>query len=422
MKRGAGTRAGLGERRAGRAGGAGRAAPARRRSPPSPPAARSTRAGGLAGAIGRKLACAPRLPDACRHHPLVPAYGWPLARLARALAPAPLALPGPPGLPLVPVDFRRCRRESCAVAAGPHLTASRPPHHRLHRARSTAAARGGWVEVVYWLYRPALGWERLVRRADPGRRRSRRRHRGPRSRTTPPWSRSRPSPAATTTSSRPANARPGSGGSPAATPAGRARSWPPAAAFSLSASSCAWRISPRQSVVRKTSRIAAKPSTTDQAAIAIWVPTEKERTAVAGRAVQGRDQQRLLGAGAARGEGDDVGDRLHAHHQHHVADRAADPEGLEEEPEGGEAEEPADPLPGGDLAQVAARLGEDHHALPDPGPEAAHAVGEQVDADRDRQQGHADGDRRRASGGRPRRRSRRRAGRGSAAAAAAGPG
>ncbi|MEA3034857.1 MAG: hypothetical protein QOH04_616, partial [Sphingomonadales bacterium] len=79
---------------------------------------------GLAGAIGRRLACAPRLPDGCRHHPLVPAYGWPLARLARALAPAPVGVAGPSGLPLVPVDFRRCRRESCAVAAGPHLTAS----------------------------------------------------------------------------------------------------------------------------------------------------------------------------------------------------------------------------------------------------------------------------------------------------------
>ena len=33
-------------------------------------------------------------------------------------------------------------------------------------------------------------------------------------------------------------------------------------------------------MVRKTSRIATKPRTTDQAAIAIWVPTEKERTAV----------------------------------------------------------------------------------------------------------------------------------------------
>lgn len=118
----------------------------------------------LAGAIAKKLGCAPRLPDGCRHHPLVPAYGWPLARLARAVAPPPVALPGPSGLPLAPVDFRRCRRESCAVAAGPHLTAS---------GRRTTAftelidrrAEAGWVEVVYWLYRPTLGWERIVRRA-----------------------------------------------------------------------------------------------------------------------------------------------------------------------------------------------------------------------------------------------------------------
>jgi hypothetical protein len=118
----------------------------------------------LAGAIAKKIGCAPRLPDGCRHHPLVPAYGWPLARLARALAPAPVAIPGPSGLPLAPVDFRRCRRESCAVAAGPHLTAS--------GRRTTAFTelvdrrRGdGWVEIVYWLYRPTLGWERLARRA-----------------------------------------------------------------------------------------------------------------------------------------------------------------------------------------------------------------------------------------------------------------
>jgi Flp pilus assembly pilin Flp len=119
----------------------------------------------LAGAIGRRIVCGPRAPGACHHHPLVPAYGWPLARLARALAPAPAAEPGPSGLPLVPVDFRRCRRESCAVAAGPHLTTS--------RRRTTAFTElvdrrrtEGWVEVVYWLYRPTLGWDRVVRRAD----------------------------------------------------------------------------------------------------------------------------------------------------------------------------------------------------------------------------------------------------------------
>jgi Flp pilus assembly pilin Flp len=118
----------------------------------------------LAGAIAKKLECGPRLPDSCRHHPLVPAYGWSLARLARALAPAPVGLPGPSGLLLMPVDFRRCRRESCAVAAGPHLTAS---------GRRTTAftevvdhrSSTGLVEVVFWLYRPSIGWDRLTRRA-----------------------------------------------------------------------------------------------------------------------------------------------------------------------------------------------------------------------------------------------------------------
>jgi hypothetical protein len=118
----------------------------------------------LAGAIAGKLECAPRLPDSCRHHPLAPAYGWPLARLTRALAPAPVALPGPSGLPLMPVDFRRCRRESCAIAAGPHLTASGRRTtaftELVDRRRSS-----GWVEVVYWLYRPTLGWQRYARRA-----------------------------------------------------------------------------------------------------------------------------------------------------------------------------------------------------------------------------------------------------------------
>jgi hypothetical protein len=118
----------------------------------------------LADAIGKKMRCGPHLPDDCRHHPLVPAYGWPLARLARALAPAPAALSGPSGLPLMPVDFRRCRRESCAVAAGPHLTVSGRRTtaftELIDRRRAT-----GLVEVVYWLYRPGLGWERQVRRA-----------------------------------------------------------------------------------------------------------------------------------------------------------------------------------------------------------------------------------------------------------------
>jgi Flp pilus assembly pilin Flp len=118
----------------------------------------------LAGALGRRIACAPRLPGACRHHPLVPAYGWPLARLARALAPPPTAEVGPGGLPLVPVDFRYCRSESCAVDAGPHLTAS----GRRTTAFTQVVDRRrslGWIEIAYWLYRPSIGWEHQIRRA-----------------------------------------------------------------------------------------------------------------------------------------------------------------------------------------------------------------------------------------------------------------
>lgn len=119
----------------------------------------------LAAAIGKRLACAPHLPDACRHHPLVSAYGWPLARLVRALAPAPLARPGPSGLPLVAVDFRRCRSESCGVYAGPHLTASGRRTTAFTQLLDRRRSRG-WVEIVYWFYRPGLGWERVERRAD----------------------------------------------------------------------------------------------------------------------------------------------------------------------------------------------------------------------------------------------------------------
>ena len=113
----------------------------------------------VAGAIGRRIACAPRLPDACHHHPLVPAYGWPLARLARALAPAPTARAGPAGLPLIPVDFRLCRSESCALPTRPR---GRPTAFTSIRDLRRSV---GWVELTYWMYRPTIGWDRIVRRA-----------------------------------------------------------------------------------------------------------------------------------------------------------------------------------------------------------------------------------------------------------------
>jgi hypothetical protein len=116
----------------------------------------------LGGAIARRIACAPRLPAPCRRDPLVEAYGRPLAGAVRALAPAPTARPGAGGVPLAPVDFRRCRRPSCAVAAGPRLTTA----GRRTTAFTAVFDRrrsGGDVALDYWLYRPGLGWERVER-------------------------------------------------------------------------------------------------------------------------------------------------------------------------------------------------------------------------------------------------------------------
>lgn len=122
----------------------------------------------LGGTLGRKVRCAARSPGPCWRDPLTAAYGRPLAGLVRALAPAPATRTGPSGLPLVGVDFRRCRRESCAVPLpgprGKHLTRSNRRTAAFtsveHRRRA-----GGDVRISYWIYRPRLGWERIVRRA-----------------------------------------------------------------------------------------------------------------------------------------------------------------------------------------------------------------------------------------------------------------
>lgn len=120
----------------------------------------------LGSTLGRKLRCAARGPGPCWRDPLTEAYGRPLAGLVRALAPPPATRPGPVGAPLYPVDFRRCRRESCALGGerSPKLTAS--------GRRTTAFASvddrrrsDRTLTVSYWLYRPTLGWERVDREA-----------------------------------------------------------------------------------------------------------------------------------------------------------------------------------------------------------------------------------------------------------------
>jgi Flp pilus assembly pilin Flp len=119
----------------------------------------------LGTAITRKLRCAPRLPGPCWRDPLTDVYGRPLAGLVRALAPAPEPRAGAGAVPLVGVDFRSCRSAGCAAWTGDErLTAS---NRRTTAFTSVEDRRrtGGGVEVTYWIYRPSLGWERIVRRA-----------------------------------------------------------------------------------------------------------------------------------------------------------------------------------------------------------------------------------------------------------------
>jgi Flp pilus assembly pilin Flp len=134
----------------------------------SPP---TTAAHELGSTLARRLRCAPALPGPCWRDPLTLAYGRPLAGAVRALAPSPHTAAAADGSPLLPVDFRYCRSESCAVPKpgpeGRHLTGS--------GRRTTAFTvvederrSSGIVRISYWLYRPGLGWEPVRREAGRG--------------------------------------------------------------------------------------------------------------------------------------------------------------------------------------------------------------------------------------------------------------
>jgi hypothetical protein len=113
--------------------------------------------------IARRIACAPRYPVPCGRNPLALAYGFPVGKLVRHLAPPAAARSG-----AMPVDFRYCRRPSCAAPGSePGLTAS---GRRVTEFTSVEDLRrgGGPVRVTYWLYRPSAGWQQIVRTATAG--------------------------------------------------------------------------------------------------------------------------------------------------------------------------------------------------------------------------------------------------------------
>jgi hypothetical protein len=107
--------------------------------------------------IARRIACSGRYPVPCGRNPLALAYGFPVGKLVRSLAPTPGLSGGE-----LPVDFRYCRQPSCAhPGSDPGLTSS---GRRVTEFVSVERV-GDQVRVTYWLYRPGIGWERMVRLA-----------------------------------------------------------------------------------------------------------------------------------------------------------------------------------------------------------------------------------------------------------------
>jgi hypothetical protein len=112
--------------------------------------------------LARRIACTPRYPVPCGRNPLALAYGFPLGKLVRGLAPAAVTEQGE-----LPVDFRYCRQPSCArPGSDAGLTSS---GRRVTEFTSVEDDRraSGPVRITYWLYRPGLRWERVVRTAGP---------------------------------------------------------------------------------------------------------------------------------------------------------------------------------------------------------------------------------------------------------------
>jgi hypothetical protein len=110
--------------------------------------------------LARRIACTPRYPVPCGRNPLALAYGFPLGKLVRFLAPTPAVKGGE-----LPVDFRYCRQPSCASPASDQgITSS---GRRVSEFTSVEDLRrsGSPVRITFWLYRPGLGWQRIVRAA-----------------------------------------------------------------------------------------------------------------------------------------------------------------------------------------------------------------------------------------------------------------
>jgi hypothetical protein len=110
--------------------------------------------------LARRIACTPRYPVPCGRNPLALAYGFAVGKVVRSLAPVPAVKAGE-----LPIDFRYCRRATCATPSGdPGLTSSRRRVTEFTSVEDLQPSSGP-VRITYWLYRPGLPWERIDRTA-----------------------------------------------------------------------------------------------------------------------------------------------------------------------------------------------------------------------------------------------------------------
>lgn len=119
---------------------------------------------GIGVRIANRIACGPVGPGPCRSHPLVEAYGEDLAKAIRALGPPPAILLDPAGRRLLPVDFRYCRRASCAeLDPGDPLLRLTASNRRTTWFTEVTESANGHL-VTWWGFWPGIGW-RAIRRA-----------------------------------------------------------------------------------------------------------------------------------------------------------------------------------------------------------------------------------------------------------------
>jgi len=119
---------------------------------------------GLATRLANRIACGPLEPGPCRRHPAIEAYGPGVAAALRAFAPGDLVRRDGMGRSLLPVDYRRCRIPSCAVADPGRPALDLTLSNRRTTLFTEVSRSGGGTTLAWWSWRPGLGWE-VARRA-----------------------------------------------------------------------------------------------------------------------------------------------------------------------------------------------------------------------------------------------------------------